>query len=84
MIPVCSSGGRQGFLSRGVTLACLKAEGKVPEVREEFRTWRKVRKVKNLTVILYKNDSVFSIPCVQGAATHELTQSLCKHTGPLS
>ena len=28
-------------MSRGLTLACLKAEGKVPEVREELRTWRR-------------------------------------------
>ena len=27
-----------------------------------------VRKVKDVTVILYKNDSVFSIPCVQREA----------------
>ena len=36
-----TAGLREGFLSRGLTLACLKAEGKVPEVREELRIWRR-------------------------------------------
>ena len=35
-----TAGLREGFLSRGLTLACLKAKGKVPEVREELRSWR--------------------------------------------